>query len=287
MMKTRIASILVVLLTLASAAPLAAQSWRTESKSRQNRGQDFLDVRIKYGVGRFDLERGSDRLLYQINTKYDEDIFEMRNEYFESDGRGSLRIEIEGIDDDYDFGDDYEYKGGSLSVGLPSNTPMSVSVKLGAAEAKLDLGGLLLERLIYETGASDTHIRFSEPNPGVAEYCSFKAAAASFRVDDLGNSGCRRITLSGGVGELELDFPGEWSHDATADINVGLGGIEPRVPVGLGVRIEKSTFLMSFDAPGFEEQEGGVWISNNWENARHHLTITISGALGGITVARL
>lgn len=286
-MKTRIASIFVVLMTLASVAPLAAQSWRTESKTRQNRGQDFLDVRIKYAVGRFDLERGSDRLLYQINTKYDEDIFDLRSEYFESDGRGSLRIEIEGLDDEFDFEDDYEYKGGSLSVGLPSNTPMAVSVKLGAAEAKMDLGGLRLERLIYETGASDTHIRFSEPNPGVAEYCSFKVAAASFRVDDLGNSGCERITLSGGVGELELDFSGEWSHDATADINVGLGSIEIRVPDELGVRIEKSTFLMSFDAPGFEETEGGVWISSNWEEARHHLTITISGALGGITVARL
>ena len=202
-------------------------------------------------------------------------------------GRGSLRSEIEGLDDEFDFEDDYDYRGGSLSVELPSNTPMAVSVKLGAAEAKMDLGGLRLERLIYETGASDTHIRFSEPNPGVAEYCSFKVAAASFRVDDLGNSGCERITLSGGVGELELDFSGEWSHDATADINVGLGGIEIRVPDELGVRIEKSTFLMSFDAPGFEETEGGVWISSNWEEARHHLTITISGALGGITVARL
>ena len=76
-MKNKAASLLIALLLLASAAPLAAQSWRTESKSRQNRGQDFLDVRIKYAVGRFSLERGSDRLLYRLETRYDEDIFDM------------------------------------------------------------------------------------------------------------------------------------------------------------------------------------------------------------------
>ena len=285
-MKTKSASILVALLLLASVAPLAAQSWRTESKSRQNRGQDFLDVRIKYAVGRLNLERGSDRLLYRLETRYDEDVFDMRSEYFESDGRGSLRIEIEGLDNEFDFDDDYDYKGGSLNVDLPSNTPLAVSIKLGAAEAKLDLGGLHLEKLVYETGASDTHIRFSEPNRTTAEYCSFKAAAAAFRVDDLGNARCERISFSGGVGELELDFSGEWTHDATADINVGLGGIEIRVPDDLGVRVEKSTFLMSFDAPEFTEEDDGVWLSHNWDDARHQLTITVSGALGGIRIAQ-
>ncbi len=285
-MNKKTASILAALLVLVTAAPLAAQSWRTESKSRQNRGQDFLDVRIKYAVGRFNLERGSDRLLYRVNTRYDEDVFDLRSDYFESDGHGSLRIEIEGLDNDWDFDDDYEYEGGSLSVGLPSNTPLAVNIKLGAAEADLDFGGLNLEKLVYETGASDTHIRFSEPNRGTAEYCSFKAAAAAFRVDDLGNSRCERISFSGGVGDLELDFSGEWKHDATADINVGLGGIEIRVPDDLGVRVEKSTFLMSFDAPGLVEQGDGVWLSRNWDDARHHLTITVSGALGGIKIAR-
>jgi hypothetical protein len=287
-MMTRAATFLVAFLLLAT-APLSAQSWRTESKSRHNRGQDVLDVSIKYAVGRFDLGKVSGNLLYQINTKYDEDVFRLRSDYFESDGRGSLRIEIEGLEDEIELGDldNYEYEGGSLQVGLPSDVPVSVSVKLGAAEANLDLGGLHLEKLVYETGASDTHIRFSEANRGEAQYCSFKAAAAALRVDDLGDSRCQRISVSGGIGELKLDFSGDWSHDATADINVGLGGIEISVPDELGVRIEKSTFLMSFDAPGFVQEDGGVWVSRNWDDARHHLSITVSGALGGIRVARL
>jgi hypothetical protein len=160
-------------------------------------------------------------------------------------------------------------------------------MKFGAAEAQLDLGGLRLQNLLLETGASDTHITFSEPNREVAEDCTFKAGAAALEVEELGNSGCENITVSGGVGKLALDFSGKWKNDARANINVGLGSIEISVPAELGVRIDKSTFLMSFKAPGFEKQHGGVWLSRNWDTAEHRLTITVSGAFGGVSVARL
>ena len=289
MVRSRMSTVLPLVLAVVSATPAAAQTWRSETRSRQYRGQDFLEVTIKYAVGRFALQEGSDRLLYRIDTKYDEDAFRLRSNYLESEGRGRLGIEIEGLDKDIHLSDlgDREYEGGNLSVDLPGNTPLALHIKLGAAEAKLDLGGLALRQLVYETGASDTQIEFSEPNSDVAEYCTFKAAAAAFRVDDLGNSRCRRVTVSGGVGELKLDFSGDWEYDMTTDINVGLGSVEIRVPADLGVRIEKSTFLMSFDAPDFIKQEGGVYVSGNWEDARHRLTITVSGALGGISIARL
>lgn len=288
-MNTRAITLIAAVGLLASAPPAGAQSWRTESKTRQYRGQDFLDVRITYAVGRFDLHRASESLLYRIDTRFDEDIFRMRSDYLESDGRGNLRIEIEGIEDDIDLDEleDRDLEDGRLEVGLPQNTPIALELKLGAAEARLDLGGLELERISYQTGASDTQIRFSEPNRRIAEYCSFKIAAAALRLNDLGNARCERINVSGGIGDLKLDFSGEWTHDASADVNVGLGGVEINVPDHIGVRIEKSTFLMKFDAPGFLEESGGVYLSRNWDDAEHKLTITISGALGGIRIARI
>ncbi|NIR45237.1 MAG: cell wall-active antibiotics response protein [Gemmatimonadetes bacterium] len=288
-MKKTAVTVLAAAALLASAIPAGAQSWRTEAKSRGYRGQDFLDVRITYAVGRLDLHSAPDHLLYRIDTRYDEDVFRMRSDYLESGGRGSLRIEIESIEDDLDLDewDDRDYEAGRLEVGLPQHTPVALNLKLGAAEARLDLGGLTLERISYETGASETEIGFSEPNRQVAEYCSFKIAAAALRLNDLGNSRCERINVSGGVGDLKLDFSGDWTHDASADVNVGLGGVEIRVPDDIGVRIEKSTFLMKFDAPGFLEEDGGVYLSRNWDDAEHRLTITISGALGGIRVARI
>jgi hypothetical protein len=273
----------------ASIVPQAAgQTWRTEAKARQRRGQEFLDVKVTYAVGKFELRRGPDRLLYRLDSRYDEEVFILRSNYLESESRGNLRIEIDDLGD-VDFKDlkDYDYKSGNLTLDLSGAIPLALDLEMGAVEAELDLGGLQLQRISLQTGASDTRVSFGEPNRAAAEFCTFKAGAASFRVEDLGNSGCRRISVSGGVGTLILDFSGEWDYDATGDINVGLGTVEIRVPAELGVRIEKSTFLMSFDAPGFVKQDGGVWLSRNWDTAEDCLTLSVSGVLGSVKIERI
>lgn len=286
-MRARAAIALAALLALAGAAPAAGQSWRTVAVARQSRGQESLDISVKYAVGRFELKRGADELLYRLDSKYDEETFRLRSNYMESDGRGRLRVDLDGGRDiEVKNIKDYDVEAGSLGLAISGAIPVALDIELGAAEADLDLGGLKLQRIRLETGASKTRVRFSEPSSEAVELCSFKAGAASFRIEELGNSGCRKISFSGGVGAMALDFFGEWSHDADGDIEVGLGTLEIRVPAELGVRIERSTFLMSFDAPGFVKRNG-AWLSQNWDTAAHHLTLRISGALGTIRVARL
>ncbi len=283
----RSSAILALAALLAVSAPASGQSWKTIAKARQHQGQDALDVRIKYAVGHFELGRGPDGLLYRLNSRFDENAFKLRSNYLESAQRGKLSIELEGHDR-IDLGDfkDYDVKAGSLRLELSNRTPLNLRMELGAVEARLDLGGLRVQELGLETGASDTQISFSEPNPVEAGHCSFKAGAASLKIEALGNSNCRNLSVSGGVGALTLDFSGDWKHDATGEINVGLGAIEIRVPAELGVRIDRRTFLMAFDAPDLVKQDGGVWLSRNWETAKRRLTLSVSGALGGVEVAR-
>lgn len=279
---------LAIALVAATASQTAAQTWRTEAKARQRRGQEFLDVKVTYAVGQFELKRGPDRLLYRLDSRYDEEIFTLRSNYLESQSRGSLRVEIDDPGDvDIRHLKDYDYNGGNLTLDLSGAIPLALDLEMGAVEARLDLGGLQLQSISLQTGASDTRVSFSEPNRQAAEFCTFKAGAASFKVEELGNSGCRRMSVSGGVGTLTLDFSGDWTYDATGDINVGLGTVEIRVPAELGVRIEKSTFLMSFDAPGFVKQDGGVWLSRNWDTAENRLTLSVSGVLGGVEIDRI
>lgn len=276
-----------VLLLAVTALPAAGQSWRTMAKARQLRGQDFLEVNIEYAVGKLEVGKGPSGLLYRFESKYDEEIFQLQSNYLESEGRGTLRIDIAGENDiNIKRMRDYDEEAGDLKLGLSPTIPVALHVDMGAAEARLDLGGLRLRDLTLQTGASDTEIRFSQANLEVAESCIFKAGAASVEIHQLGNSNCRSISVSGGVGAIDLDFSGDWQNDAAADINVGLGGIELRIPAELGVRIEKKTFLMAFEAPGFEKQNDGVYLSENWETAERKVTINISGALGGISVAR-
>jgi hypothetical protein len=287
-MRSSVVVALAVALAATMAPQAAGQTWRTEAKARQRRGQEFLDVKVTYAVGRFELRRGPDRLLYRLDSRYDEEVFILHSNYLESESRGDLRVEIDDLGE-VDFGDlkDYDYEGGNLTLDLSGAIPLALDLQMGAVEAELDLGGLRLQRISLQTGASDTRVSFSEPNREAAEFCTFKAGAAALRVEGLGNSGCRRMSVSGGVGTLVLDFSGEWDYDATGDINVGLGTVEISVPAELGVRIEKSTFLMSFDAPGFVKQDGGVWLSRNWDTAENRLTLSVSGVLGGVEIDRI
>ncbi len=283
-----LASAAAALLAAAAAAgPAAAQTWTTLAKSRLWRGQDSLDVKIEYAVGRFEIGRAPDRLLYRLEAKYDEEAFDLGSNYLESGARGTLSIDIEGRDGK-EIGNltDYDWEAGKLRVELPTTVPLTLNMKLGAVEGMLDLGGLRLRELSLETGASDTKVEFGAPNPIAADFCKFEAGAARLTVEQLANSGCRTISVSGGVGQISLDFSGEWTYDATADINVGLGGIDIVVPEDLGVRITKSAFLISLGASGFDERAGGVWVTRNWDTAKHHLTLSVGGALGSIKVAR-
>lgn len=277
---------LVVLLGALSAAPVASQTWRTVAKARQYGGEKALKVRVKYAAGHFELGKAPQDLLYQLESKYDDRSFDLDASYLQEQGEGELRVSIEGqngINLKQLTRDDFG--AGSLQLAVSSRMPVQLSMDLGAAEADLELGGLRIRRIELQTGASDTRVTFAEPNPEVAESCSFRAGAASLRAEDLGNSGCKTLAFDGGVGSMELDFSGKWKDDVTATVNVGLGSVNIHVPYDVGVRVERNTFLMSFSAPGLKTQDGAA-VSDNWDQAAHHLTLILRGAFGTIDLSR-
>lgn len=275
-----------LLIGLAAGQPAAGQEWRTLVQTRRLGAQAGFDVKLEYAAGRVEIGPAAEGLLYRLESKHDIRYFDLDSDYSETDREARLRVELEGADR-------FEIKqiakknlgAGSLRLGLSKAVPLSLALDIGAAEAQLDLGGLRLRRIRLETGASDTHVRFDAPNPEGAEQCSFRAGAASFRIEGLGNSGCREMVFEGGVGSLELEFSGDWNHDATARIDVGLGSLGIRIPHDLGVRIEKRAFLMALNAPDFVK-EGDDLVSENWSSATHRLTLRINGALGTIRVIR-
>ena len=103
------------------------------------------------------------------------------------------------------------------------------------------------------------------------------------RTEGLGNARFERFDLKGGVGDVVLDFTGDWSGDATGSVKMGLGSLELRLPAELGVWIHKSSFLASFSAPGLEKVGDG-YRSPNWETAEHRLELHLETAFGSIEV---
>jgi hypothetical protein len=269
-------SILMAVLAFVAAPGLQAQSMRTVTMSRQIEDEDEVRVDVEYAVGRFVVRSVGEGLLYRMNLRYDEDRYEPVAEYanhrldvgIESVGRNRLRGNRE---------------SGDLELELARGVPMDLELQFGAVHADIDLGGLFLTDLDLHTGASESVIDISEPNRGRIETASFEVGAAEFTVNGLGNLNAERIEFDAGVGSLVLGLDGAWEREARLDIAMGLGALELRVPEGLGLRINKDSFLTSLDSEGLVKR-GDTFESLDWDEADRRVTVDLDAAFGSVEV---
>jgi len=253
---------------------LAQQDWRSITQSRQVGTEELLHVAVQYGAGRLILGRGSDGLLYKATLGYDGQAFKPELTY----SPGSLRV---GLDDVRVRGRNVRL--GELRLDLGPTVPIDLRLEFGAARADVDLTGLRIRRLRLATGASETRLHVGAPNAEVCESVDLHVGAAKFDAIGLGNLNARRLDFNGGVGDVTLDFTGEWASDMAATVRMGLGSLTLRVPRGLGLRVEKGGLLVGFDSQGLIKR-GDVFYSENWESADRKLTLDIEAAFGAIRV---
>ena len=267
-------------LVAAVALPVwAQQGWKTLTSARQVAGERRLDVNVEYGAGhlRVSPERGN--LLYRMEVRYDQSAVVPVTSY---DRRtGQLRLGVNGRRDRQRT--DNVRGEGRATIGLTPAVPMSLDLAFGAGEADVRLGGLALENLEISTGASETRVSFDQPNRTSARAVKMEAGAASLVVTSLANARTQRIDFEGGVGATTLDFGGTWTRDAQATVKMGVGSVTLRLPRNVGVKIEKDSFLASFDSNGMVKR-GNAWYSRGYERSTRKLAIQIDAAIGSIEV---
>jgi hypothetical protein len=265
--------------TAASAffAPLGAQRWKSVTMSRQLSGSEPLAVEVDYGLGSFRLRPSTTGQLYKMQLRYDEEDFQPVATY----ERGRLHVGVTGD------GNHISLRRGSsearMELELAEGVPMNLDLDLGAVRADVDLGRLSLSGLHLSTGASQTRVDVSRPNPITMRKAEMEAGAAEFTATRLGNLGASEIDVSAGVGKVRLEFTGQWRSDATVDVEVGLGGLELVFPEGLGVRLTRETVLTSFDPEGLTKR-GDIYYSPNWDRAERKVTVNVDAAFGSIKV---
>ena len=255
-----------------------AQTMRTMTSARQVWGREPIEMDVQYGAGTLRIDPADAPYLYRMELRYDEDVFTPVAEYDQENRRlrlgvrspeGSRRLNVR--------------EGSRATISITREVPLDLDLDFGAGEAEIDLSGVSLRSLSLSTGASETRVAFEAPNPIQAERISIEAGAASLRVTGLGNARAERIEFKGGVGATVLDFGGEWSHSATASVEMGVGSLTLRLPRSQGIRVSRSSFLTSFSARGLERRDN-AYFSDNWDTAQHKLTIDVSAALGSIDI---
>jgi len=278
----RFAPLFVAAALVAAAPPLGAQTWRTLTSARQRHGESSLAVRVTYAAGEFRAGPGDPGTLYRMELRYDEDRFTPVRRYDPEVPR--LTLGIRGPARGVSVGERARGEpAGSLDLFLSPDIPLALDMELGAVRSWVDLGGLALRSVHYRTGASETDLRFSRPNPESCDDLVLEAGAAGFHAWSIGNANCRRVRFGGGVGEVSLDFSGTWQGEMSAELDVAVGSFTLMLPRGAGVAVRVSRFLASFDRTGFVKR-GDTYYSSGYETASRRLTLDIRVVFGGIDV---
>ena len=170
-----------------------------------------------------------------------------------------------------------------MELELARGVPLDLDLNFGAVRADIDLGGLSLTGLSLSTGASESTIDVSEPNPLEMETAHVEAGATQFSMMGLGNLNADRIEIDAGVGEITLGLDGRWRRDSRLVIDVGVGSLELRVPEGLGIQLRKNSFLTALDSEGLVKR-GDVYESPDFQDADRRVIIDLDAAFGRVSV---
>jgi hypothetical protein len=244
--------------------------------SRQLGDQPELGVFVRFGAGEFELRPAEPGQLYRVQLRYDEEAYEPVHELVGN----RLTVGVEG-QERFSRGS----SSGELRLSLSDRIPMDLDLELGAVRADMELGGLRLRSLELSTGASETDLRVSTPNPAAMTSLEFEVGAASFEATGLGRLNAETVTVEAGVGEVRLDFGGLQRAETRVSAKMGLGSLEIRIPIDVGIHLTRSTFLASLDAPGLV-REGEAYVSPGWEASPIKVYIEVQAALGKLSVLR-
>jgi hypothetical protein len=263
--------------------PLAAvaQSLRTITLAKQYHEQNPITARIEFASGTIGVVPGPATSLYRMQLSYDADRFLPLSRF--DPATNSLRLGLERTGGGGIRVSSTEHLKQEAAIELSPQATMDLMMRLGASRAELELGGLRLSRVVLETAASRTEVRFSEPNPVPCDSMRFSVGAADFSAYHLGNSGCSQLSFEGEMGEMLLDLTGAWRTDAAVAINLALGGLTLRLPRGVGVELTVDRLFSSFESQGFV-RSGNVYRSPGFDQTTRKLRIDLSCKVGGVEV---
>ncbi len=258
------------------------QNSQTVTTSQKLEDTDEKRVSIEFSAGRLAIRPVDEGLLYRLKLRYKKDYFEPVTDL----SGNRLHLGVERIRKGFRGIFNWNSSGGGneFDLELTREVPMDLHINFGAGSAELDLGGLALTGLEFNTGASESRIKVSAPNREQILKAQFNVGAADFQLEQLGSLNAEDIEINAGVGSLELSLDGSWQRDALISIDMGIGSLELHVPEDLGFQLLKNSFLTSLDGVRNLVKEGNAYYSLNWDEADRNVTVDLDGALGSVTV---
>lgn len=265
---------------------------RAEDKTNRLRRKIILkdekkiEVKISFGAGVLHISPGKDNELFKGELNFMEEEPEIEYSVYNGKGRlkilsadfnenGNNRVNISSLD---------EIKKNVWHLKFSPEIPISFHIEMGAAENYFEFGSMQISRLNINSGASDTDINFSKPNPIIMESLIIEAGVSKIKGRNFLNANFKEFKFDGGVGDYEFEFKGKLNQ--SADINIEMGAaatkliIDPEVAFKLHM---DSSFLCSVKVEGAQKDDD-IYISNNYYEKTNRLNITADTGVGSFKI---
>ncbi|MGQ9516014.1 MAG: toast rack family protein [Anaerolineae bacterium] len=168
-------------------------------------------------------------------------------------------------------------------IHLGTERPMVLKVNAGAYDGYWELGGVPIQELEINQGASRSTLNFTLPNPMIMERLILRTGAADLEMAHLGNARFRHLTFQGGASAYTLDFTGQWTEDAAAEIIVGVASLRLIMPADLAVQVNVQKTLGTIQTDPDFIRDGRLYRTLAWEaGGGPRLEITIIAGLADI-----
>ena len=265
--------------------PAFAQSdplWRSVDISRQLRDTQPQRIRVQYRAGRVDVRGTSDPLLYAMHLRYDENRSIPLHKYDADQRSTALGLESRG---GAMRASSSSSESGELRLTLPRTVPLDLDLEFGGTQSVLDLGDMSLQSVRLECGAADAMLLFSRPNRTRMRDLDVNVGAADFSARQLANANADQIRVRGGIGSVDLDFSGTWTHDLSVTTRLVLGKLTLRLPPDVGVRVEVQRVAAGFEHAGLEKRDD-AWYSPNFDAAKYKMRVRAETFFGQIEIQR-
>jgi len=234
-------------------------------------------VELFFGAGELSVKAGEPDQLFSGHFRYNVEEWEPKVAY----RNGTLTIE-QGSNEG-----NWGWPTGNVrnewELGFSPEIPLEMNLEIGAGEGDLDFTGLQLAELNLDIGAGDFEVRFDEPNEAEMSHFSLDVGASKLEVTGLGNAGPEQAEIAGGVGDITLDFTGDWSHSASIEVSTGVGALTLRLPDDVGVRVEVEGGISNVDVSGLR-RSGDAYVNDAYGEAEIELDISVTAGIGQVSL---
>ncbi len=170
------------------------------------------------------------------------------------------------------------------SLKFNNSVPMNLTMQGGALNGTWALGGLRLQSLTWEEGASKTDVSFDAANPEKMSLFAYTTGVSTAKLTGLANLNFAKMTFQSGVGTYTLDFGGKLKQSAAVDIKSGVSDVTIIVPNGTAARIAVKGGVNNLKTNGSWSASGSAYTAGDYDTAEVKLDMTVEMGVGQLTL---